>query len=117
MIARHHAGSRPRLDPAEWEYHVRRDDRTWLSRPERVEGEPPANAPAFSAIIADSWSFDDPSSAERAARSHGAEPGTFRVIPAPCDPGAWLAKSSPEAMAKRTAEIRSEREASLGQTP
>lgn len=103
--------STSRFDPAEWVYHVRRDDRTWLSRPEKVEGEAPANAPAFSAIIPDSWSFDDPVSAQRAAISHGAEPGTFRVIPAPRDPGAWLAKSSPEAMARLAAEMRSAREA------
>jgi hypothetical protein len=33
------------------------------------------------------------------------------VIPAPRDPGAWLAKSSPAAMAKLGAELRAAREA------
>jgi hypothetical protein len=111
MLMRHHHAPTRRLDPNEWEYRVRMHDRTWLSRPERIEGEAVGNAPAFSRIIPDSWSFDDPESARRAALSHGAVEGTFDVIPAPRDPGAWLAKSSPAAMAKLGAELRAAREA------
>lgn len=100
MLLRHDHHQTNRLDPAEWVYHVRRDDRTWLSRPEKVAGEPPANAPAFSPIIPDSWSFEDAASARSAALSHGALPGTFRIVPSPKKPGEWLARSSPEGIAR-----------------
>lgn len=91
----------PWSDPARWTHHVRMRDRTWLCRPERVEGEAQGNAPVFSRRIPDCWAFDDKASAVRAALSHGATPGEFDVIAAPRDAGAWLAESSPEAMAAR----------------
>lgn len=97
-----------RLDPAEWQYQVRLHDRTWLSRPERMEGEATGNAPAFSPIIGDCWSFEDAESAKRAAISHGADEESFTVIPSPRDPGAWLARSLPPAMAELAARLRAD---------
>lgn len=93
-------------DPTEWEFHVRLDDGSWLARPEHDPSEPPANAPPFTRRLGDTWSFDTARLAERAAESHGAETGTYKVIPAPRDPGAWLAKSRPPAMAELAARLR-----------
>lgn len=80
------------LDPNEWEFHVRRADGTWLSRPKAAPGAPAGNTDPWTRRIPDSWAFDSAHEARDAAASHGAEAGEYSVIPAPRRPGEWLAR-------------------------
>lgn len=77
------------LDPAHWEFHVRRDDGTFLGRPAIEPGSPPGNTDPWTRRIPDSWAFDSPADAKRATESYGVADG-YRIIPCPRRGGEWL---------------------------
>lgn len=77
-------------DPADWAYHVRRSDHTWLCRPAPVADAPPSNADTWSRRIPDCWSFDTEAEARAAAIAHGAAPDDFKIVPSPRRGGEWL---------------------------